>query len=75
MSILAEGATRTNIKELTLINNKIGSRGIKRIAPLTKHLASLTLGIHERIGDGGAEILADALKEPDATLETLSMFF
>lgn len=74
MSILAEGATRTDIKDLTLVNNKIGSRGIEHIAPLTKHLKSLSLGINEGIGDGGAEILADALKEPDATLETLSMF-
>ncbi|KAL3922470.1 MAG: hypothetical protein SGILL_002189 [Bacillariaceae sp.] len=65
---------KTNITKLYLINNRIGDDGVEHLLPLTKQLKELHLGINWRIGTGGAQLLTDALKEPDCTLELLSLF-
>eukprot|EP00521_Asterionellopsis_glacialis_P013033 CAMPEP_0195295802 /NCGR_PEP_ID=MMETSP0707-20130614/18083_1 /TAXON_ID=33640 /ORGANISM="Asterionellopsis glacialis, Strain CCMP134" /LENGTH=329 /DNA_ID=CAMNT_0040357115 /DNA_START=381 /DNA_END=1370 /DNA_ORIENTATION=- len=76
MTELVENILQTNITKLGLINNRIGARGVERLLPLTKHLQELQLGINWRIGDAGAILLADALKDPNnsTTLETLTLF-
>ena len=71
MPVLVEEVLKTNITTLNLFNNEIGPTGVEHLVPLTKHLTELNLGMNRRIGDKGAAILAKALKDPDATLETL----
>lgn len=74
MSILADNVQQTNITELGLINNHIGTAGVSHLIPLTRQLKYLNLGINRRIGDRAAITLADALKHPNSTIETLSLF-
>ncbi len=74
MQSLVNSAIETNITSLNLWNNKIGSIGVSHLIPLMKQLKKLYMGSNRRIGDEGAMILAEALKDPETTLEVLSFF-
>lgn len=74
MATLVENVLQTNITTLTLFNNKISPKGVERLLPLTRQLETLDLGINWRIGNAGAILLANALKDPSATLTRLTLF-
>jgi hypothetical protein len=71
---LVEAVLKTNIKKLDLTNTRVGPNGVEALLPLTRQLTELGLGICRRIGDSGAKLLASALKDPESTLENLSLF-
>ena len=75
MSILVGEVLQTNISSVNLMNNKIGTRGVVDLLPLTKTMKTLDLAMNWRIGDQGAIALAKALNNTNnTTVETLSLF-
>lgn len=74
MFTVAVNVQETNMTKLGLTNNLIGPRGVENLVPLTLQLTELGLGINRWIGDEGAALLADALRDPNCTLATLSLF-
>ncbi|OEU15908.1 RNI-like protein [Fragilariopsis cylindrus CCMP1102] len=75
MSILVGEVLQTNISSVNLMNNKIGTRGVIDLLPLTKTMKRLDLAMNWRIGDQGAIALAKALNNTNnTTVETLTLF-
>ena len=75
MSILVGEVLQTNISSVNLMNNKIGTRGVIDLLPLTKTMKTLHLAMNWRIGDQGAIALAKALNNTNnTTVETLTLF-
>lgn len=71
---LVESVLQTDMTALGLLNNRIGSQGVEYLLPLTKQLTKLELGFNRMIGSKGAALLAEALKHPNSTVETLTLF-
>jgi len=74
MEDLAKAVLKTNITSLNLVNNKIGPRGIFHLLPLTTQLRELDVGINKKVGDEGAILLSNALKDPKSSIESLQLW-